>query len=96
MCLYLNYDKITQYFLFFIFIDFLYLYGTITLVITSIVGIFKKENDNLDNRSEDGCVNISVFQNYKLLWDILKLPRIRVLAVALLTIRVNINYIILV
>lgn len=62
-----------------------------TLVITFIVGLFKNEKDNLDNRSEDGYVNITVFQNYKLLWDILKLPRIRVLAVALLTIRVNIN-----
>lgn len=59
-----------------------------TLLITSIVGIFKKEKDI---RLEDGYVNVNVFQNYKLLWDILKLPRIRVLALALLTTRVNIN-----
>jgi len=89
MCLYLNYNKIILHFYF--FIGFLYLYGIMTLVITFIVGLFKNEKDNLDNRSEDGYVNITVFQNYKLLWDILKLPRIRVLAVALLTIRVNIN-----
>lgn len=61
-----------------------------TLVITFLLGIFKKEKDNLDNRSEDGYVNINVFQNYKLLWDILNLPRIRVLAVALMTTRVSI------
>lgn len=59
-----------------------------TLLITSIVGIFKKEKDI---RLEDGYVNVNVFQNYKLLWDILKLPRIKVLALALLTTRVNIN-----
>jgi MFS transporter, PAT family, solute carrier family 33 (acetyl-CoA transportor), member 1 len=58
------------------------------LVITSIVGIFKKEKDS---RLEEGHVNINVFQNYKLLWDILKLPRIRILAVALMTTRVSIN-----
>ncbi|XP_022174745.1 acetyl-coenzyme A transporter 1-like [Myzus persicae] len=65
--------------------SFLYFYGTMTLVLTSIVGIFKKEKDS---RLEDGYVNINVFQNYKLLWDVLKLPRIRVLAVALLTTRI--------
>ncbi|CAI6366795.1 unnamed protein product [Macrosiphum euphorbiae] len=66
--------------------SFLYFYGSMTLVITSIVAIFKKEKDS---RLEDGYVNINVFQNYKLLWDILKLPRIRVLALALLTTRIG-------
>lgn len=84
----MNYNKITLHFISFIFIDYLYIYGTTILVITSIVGIFKKEKDS---RLEDGYININVFQNYKLLWDILKLPRIRVLAVALMTTRVNIH-----
>lgn len=80
--------KLHCIYIFFICIGFLYFYGSMTLVITSIVAIFKKEKDS---RLEDGYVNINVFQNYKLLWDILKLPRIRVLALALLTTRVNIN-----
>lgn len=66
--------------------SFLYFYGIMTLVITAIVSIFKKEEDS---RLENGYVNINVFQNYKLLWEILKLPRIRVLAVALLTTRIG-------
>ncbi|CAH1724862.1 acetyl-coenzyme A transporter 1-like isoform X2 [Aphis gossypii] len=66
--------------------SYLYIYGFAILVITSIVGIFKKEKDS---SLEDGCININVFQNYKLLWDILKLPRIRVLAIALMTTRIG-------
>ncbi|XP_026808439.1 acetyl-coenzyme A transporter 1-like [Rhopalosiphum maidis] len=66
--------------------SYLYGYGTAILVITSIVAIFKKEKDS---RLEEGHVNINVFQNYKLLWDILKLPQIRILAVALMTTRIG-------
>lgn len=44
----------------------------------------------MDYTLEDGHVKISVFKSYKLLWKILKLPNIRVLAIALLTMKVNI------
>lgn len=57
------------------------------ILITTFVGIFKKEKDN--NRLEDGHVKINVLQNYKLLWDVFKLPSIRVLALALLTMKVK-------
>lgn len=56
-------------------------------MITTLIGIFKKEKDS---RLELDHVKISVFQNYKLLWDIINKPKIKLLAMALLTARVNI------
>lgn len=57
------------------------------ILITTLVGIFKREKDN--TRLEDGHVKINVLRNYKLLWDVFKLPSIRVLALALLTMKVK-------
>jgi len=57
------------------------------MLITTFIGIFKRE---MDYRLEEGHVQINVFKSYKLLWRILKLPNIRVLAIALLTMKVNI------
>lgn len=57
------------------------------MLITTFIGIFKRE---MDYTLEEGHVKISVFKSYKLLWKILKLPNIRVLAIALLTMKVNI------
>lgn len=56
-------------------------------MITLLVGIFKTEKDSV---SENGDEKITVYQNYTILWEIFKLPRIRVLLVALFTARVNI------
>ncbi|CAH1724859.1 unnamed protein product [Aphis gossypii] len=64
--------------------SFMYLWGIIFVLITILIGIFKKEKCNsleLDHK------RISVFQNYKLLWNILKKPEIKLLAIALLTAR---------
>jgi len=58
------------------------------MLITTCIGIFKKEKDNT---LEEGHVKNNVLQSYKLLWKILKLPNIRVLAIALLTMKVNNN-----
>lgn len=69
------------------FSGFLYFFGIVTLTTTLLVGIFKKEKEN---QLENGYIKINVFQNYKLLWNIFKLPHIRVLAIALLTTKVNI------
>lgn len=69
------------------FLAFIYLWSIIFLLITTLIGIFKKEKDD---KLELDHVKISVFQNYKLLWDILKKPKIKLLAIALLTARVNI------
>lgn len=62
------------------------------MLITTFIGIFKREEDC---RLEDGHVKINVFKSYKLLWRILKLPNIRVLAIALLTMKVNILLIVI-
>lgn len=54
---------------------------------TTLIAIFKKEKDC---RLEVDHVKLNVVQNYSLLCDILKLPSIRILAIALLTAKVNI------
>ncbi|XP_022174752.1 acetyl-coenzyme A transporter 1-like [Myzus persicae] len=64
--------------------SFLFLWSIIFLLITTLIGIFKKEKDS---RLELDHVKISVFQNYKLLWDIINKPKIKLLAMALLTAR---------
>lgn len=69
-----------------IFTDFLYVWGIFVLSTSILVGIFKKEKDS---RKENGYVKIDVFQNYKLIWDILKLPRMKTLLFALLTMKVK-------
>lgn len=61
-------------------------WGVLFIVITILIAIFKKEKDN---RLEDDHVKLNIVQNYVLLWDILKLPSIRVLAVIMLTAKVN-------
>ncbi|XP_060878936.1 acetyl-coenzyme A transporter 1-like [Metopolophium dirhodum] len=65
--------------------SFFSIWAIIILVVTVFIGLFKNEKHKL----EDGHKKISVFQNYKLLWDILKLPRVRVLTIALLTIKMG-------
>lgn len=57
------------------------------MVITTLIGIFKKEKNCL---LEDDHVKLNTFQNYLLIWDIFKLPSIRVFAVVLLTAQVNV------
>lgn len=64
----------------------LYVWGLIFICVTTLIAIFKKENDC---RLEFEHVKLNVTQNYSLLCDILKLPSIRILAVALLTAKVN-------
>ncbi|KAL5240883.1 hypothetical protein ACI65C_008293 [Semiaphis heraclei] len=62
--------------------NLLYGWGIIFIVITTLVGLFKKEKDNT---FDDDREKIDVVQNYILLWDILKLPSIRILAIILIT-----------
>jgi len=69
------------------FSGFFSIWAIIILLVTIFIGLFKNEKHKL----EDGHKKISVLQNYKLLWDILKIPRVRVLTIALLTIKVNNN-----
>lgn len=64
------------------FTDFLYFWSIMFLLVTTLVGIFKKENDH---RLEDGYVNINVFQSYKLLWNIFKIQHMKTFLVIVLT-----------
>lgn len=54
--------------------------------ITTLIAIFKKEKDC---SLEENHVKLNTFQNYRLLWDICKLPSVQIFAMALLTVKVN-------
>ncbi|XP_001950715.1 acetyl-coenzyme A transporter 1 [Acyrthosiphon pisum] len=64
----------------------LYTWGIIFILLTTLIGVFKKEKDNT---FEDDQEKIKVAQNYLLLWDILKLPSIRILAIILITSKIG-------
>lgn len=64
----------------------LYIWGVTYMAITVLIAVFKSEKDH---RPEDGHVKLDVVENYALLWDILKMPKIRILAMALLTVKVK-------
>lgn len=77
-------------YLFFVFTDIFFLWSVGILIIATLVTIFKKEKDiNLED------VKNNIFQNYKLLWNILKHSSISVFLVTLLTSTVN-TYLILI
>ncbi|VVC28209.1 Hypothetical protein CINCED_3A024306 [Cinara cedri] len=63
-----------------------FVWGIIFMFVTILIAILKKEKDN---RLEDDHVKLNIVQNYSLLWDILKLPSIRIIAVALLTAKIG-------
>jgi len=63
----------------------LYIWVIVIFSVTTITGIFKIEKCSREYEFE----KISIIQSYKLLWDILKLPRIQVLSLALLTARIG-------
>ncbi|CAH1724867.1 unnamed protein product [Aphis gossypii] len=60
--------------------------GILFILVATLIAIFKKEKDV---RSEDNHSQPRVTNSYKLLWDIVKLPNIRVLLIALLTMKVG-------
>lgn len=49
------------------------------------MAVLKKETDY---ELENNCVKISILKNYKLVWDILNLPTVKSLALAMSTSRV--------
>ncbi|VVC28207.1 Major facilitator superfamily domain,Acetyl-coenzyme A transporter 1 [Cinara cedri] len=67
---------------------YLWVFGVMILVITLLVGLFKNEN-NSDVLSKNDFETVNVCQNYNILWTILKLPKMKLLAVALLTARIG-------
>ncbi|XP_022162906.1 acetyl-coenzyme A transporter 1-like [Myzus persicae] len=66
--------------------NLLYGWGILFILITTLVGLFKKEKDN---SFEDDSEKIKVVQNYLLLWDILKLPSVRILAILMITSKIG-------
>jgi len=56
------------------------------MFITTLIAIFKNEKDC---SLEDDHVKLDIFQNYRLLWDVCKLPSIQIFAIALFTVKVN-------
>jgi len=57
------------------------------MLVTTLLAVFKRERDcELD---DDDHVKLNVVQNYVLLKDILKLPSVRVLGLAMLTAKVR-------
>lgn len=68
--------------------SFLYIWGWIFLATTILVAIFKKEQEARDPAHEPEP-NAGFYQAYGQLWDISKLPSIRVLAFILLTAKIG-------
>lgn len=60
------------------------------MAITTLIAIFKNEKDFT---LEDNEIKLNIFQSYILLWDIFKLPSIRIMAIALLTWMVSMSVI---
>ncbi|XP_015377304.1 PREDICTED: acetyl-coenzyme A transporter 1-like, partial [Diuraphis noxia] len=60
----------------------LFICGILFILVATLIGIFKKEKDT---RLEYNNAQLQVTNSYKLLWDIIKLPNIRLLLIALLT-----------
>ncbi|XP_050523109.1 acetyl-coenzyme A transporter 1-like isoform X7 [Daktulosphaira vitifoliae] len=65
----------------------IYFWGIAFMIITSLVGLFEKENQNSSKIGENEPEH-SIIQTYSLLWRIIKLPNIRILIFALLTYRI--------
>ncbi|XP_022174759.1 acetyl-coenzyme A transporter 1-like [Myzus persicae] len=64
----------------------LFICGIVFILVSTLIGIFKREKDT---RLEDNYAQLHVTNSYKLLWDILTLPNLRVLLIALLTMKVG-------
>ncbi|XP_050438632.1 acetyl-coenzyme A transporter 1-like [Adelges cooleyi] len=66
--------------------SFFYFWGVAFMLITSLVGLIKKENkDRSADCTED---KLNVFKTYSVLWDIVKMHGIRILIFALITYRI--------
>lgn len=72
--------------------DFLWFWGLCFMAATTLVAIFKRENDIKDAHqtaryTEEHELNIS--ESYKILWDMVRMRPIQILAVILLTVKVT-------
>lgn len=67
------------------------MWGWVFLVTTILVAILKREQA-VHNPEHEPEPSLGFYRAYGLLWDISKLPSIRVLAFILLTAKVSINW----
>lgn len=56
------------------------------LLITTLIAMAKKETDN---KPDDENFHINVFQSFTIIWDILKIPHMKILVMAVLTAAVS-------
>jgi len=71
-------------------LGYLYFWGIIYIVITTLVAIFKYEKDCL---TELNAIDLSIVKTYMLLFSIMKFPSIKMFAIILLTIKVRVFFI---
>lgn len=69
-------------FIYLVCTGFLFFWGMAFLIITTLIAIAKKETDNGSN---DDNSNINIFQSFAVIWDILKIPHMKILVIAVLT-----------
>lgn len=69
-----------------IILGYLYFWGVMFMIITTLVAIFKAEKNHL---TKTDSIHFSIVNTYKLLFDIIKLNNVRKLAIILLTIKVS-------
>jgi PAT family acetyl-CoA transporter-like MFS transporter 1 len=60
--------------------------GITIILLTIFIAIFKKEKDNT---LDDDFMELNIIQSYSLLWNVLKIRNVKILAIALLTVKVN-------
>jgi len=71
-----------------IILEFFYFWGTMYIIFTTLLAIFKSEKYYFYKLDDD--VNLGIIKTYKLLFSIIKLHNIKKLAIILLTIKVSI------
>lgn len=71
---------------------FLWFWGITFIVATTLVAIFKKENDVADEHTEARYQvehELNIHESYKVLWDMVRKRPVQILAVILLTVKVT-------
>lgn len=74
---------------FFFYQGFLYFWGYTFMIATTLVAIFKHEKDDSAQQKNH---DLNLYQTYRLLIDIMKLPCVKHLSIVLLTAKVNIKH----
>lgn len=72
-------------------LGYLYFWGTIYIIITTLLALFKSEKSNSTVKDVQIVQNkFGIIKTYNLIFKIIKLPHIKRLAIILLTVKVRI------